>query len=426
MNKILNARIENESGQMEAVAACYPEENRLELREALQAVEDEDYEKAAELCCRLLDVQPVPEVCELLGNICFLQGNIMTARIVFSDLTEGYPETEKYRIQLGIAEHALGNCKRAVELFAPLYPLKTYRPFYYNSYGDSLLKLGKAKESREVFYQEALRFKNTGNIPSAEMLDGTFQNLLYLDVQLINGKYPEDVSLYYKFLEQVEMTESMQKCLGADLAYWSTLMHNRWYRPLFLELITYVKERGYLKTEESQEVLKSAFASWESYSYHDDPNINGLLERYLSAYYERNYLESADQEEAARAEAIALTYEWYMCQYQKSHPEALSYIKEAYPYTYADNREFLEKLECDPKKAEAEIRGSLSGYVKESDKEVLAQSLERAYRREKDEGKKQLDLSDGVNPYRKIQPKIGRNDPCPCGSGKKYKKCCGR
>jgi preprotein translocase subunit SecA len=22
--------------------------------------------------------------------------------------------------------------------------------------------------------------------------------------------------------------------------------------------------------------------------------------------------------------------------------------------------------------------------------------------------------------------KIGRNDPCPCGSGKKYKKCCGQ
>jgi uncharacterized protein YecA (UPF0149 family) len=23
-------------------------------------------------------------------------------------------------------------------------------------------------------------------------------------------------------------------------------------------------------------------------------------------------------------------------------------------------------------------------------------------------------------------PKFGRNDPCPCGSGKKYKKCCGK
>jgi preprotein translocase subunit SecA len=25
----------------------------------------------------------------------------------------------------------------------------------------------------------------------------------------------------------------------------------------------------------------------------------------------------------------------------------------------------------------------------------------------------------------KVAPKVGRNDPCPCGSGKKYKKCCG-
>jgi len=27
---------------------------------------------------------------------------------------------------------------------------------------------------------------------------------------------------------------------------------------------------------------------------------------------------------------------------------------------------------------------------------------------------------------RKVKKKIGRNDPCPCGSGKKYKKCCGK
>jgi preprotein translocase subunit SecA len=29
-------------------------------------------------------------------------------------------------------------------------------------------------------------------------------------------------------------------------------------------------------------------------------------------------------------------------------------------------------------------------------------------------------------PYKREKPKIGRNDPCPCGSGKKYKNCCGR
>jgi len=28
-------------------------------------------------------------------------------------------------------------------------------------------------------------------------------------------------------------------------------------------------------------------------------------------------------------------------------------------------------------------------------------------------------------PVKSAGPKVGRNDPCPCGSGKKYKKCCG-
>jgi SEC-C motif-containing protein len=29
-------------------------------------------------------------------------------------------------------------------------------------------------------------------------------------------------------------------------------------------------------------------------------------------------------------------------------------------------------------------------------------------------------------PLVREEPKTGRNDPCPCGSGKKYKKCCGK
>ena len=29
-------------------------------------------------------------------------------------------------------------------------------------------------------------------------------------------------------------------------------------------------------------------------------------------------------------------------------------------------------------------------------------------------------------PYYRTEPKVGRNDRCPCGSGKKYKHCCGR
>ncbi len=29
-----------------------------------------------------------------------------------------------------------------------------------------------------------------------------------------------------------------------------------------------------------------------------------------------------------------------------------------------------------------------------------------------------------AKPVRRGEPRVGRNDPCPCGSGRKYKKCC--
>ena len=38
------------------------------------------------------------------------------------------------------------------------------------------------------------------------------------------------------------------------------------------------------------------------------------------------------------------------------------------------------------------------------------------------EGEVKLELA----PVRREMPKVGRNEPCPCGSGKKYKNCCGR
>jgi preprotein translocase subunit SecA len=35
------------------------------------------------------------------------------------------------------------------------------------------------------------------------------------------------------------------------------------------------------------------------------------------------------------------------------------------------------------------------------------------------------DEGDKKKPVKRKEEKVGRNSPCPCGSGKKYKKCCG-
>ncbi len=44
------------------------------------------------------------------------------------------------------------------------------------------------------------------------------------------------------------------------------------------------------------------------------------------------------------------------------------------------------------------------------------------YNRQKD--KENLSSPGQVIPFKREEPKTGRNEPCPCGSGKKYKKCC--
>ena len=42
----------------------------------------------------------------------------------------------------------------------------------------------------------------------------------------------------------------------------------------------------------------------------------------------------------------------------------------------------------------------------------------------KQEGRWYFYNAASLDPVKREGPKVGRNDPCPCGSGKKFKKCC--
>lgn len=59
----------------------------------------------------------------------------------------------------------------------------------------------------------------------------------------------------------------------------------------------------------------------------------------------------------------------------------------------------------------------------------IARRQERWEKEDAEESEEEFDDEDlfpeeAMLPYVRETPKVGRNDPCPCGSGKKYKKCC--
>lgn len=62
--------------------------------------------------------------------------------------------------------------------------------------------------------------------------------------------------------------------------------------------------------------------------------------------------------------------------------------------------------------SEEEVR-SIQNAIAPNVRDIYAYWLER-----------RTDTPPPEQPYTSSEPKIGRNDPCPCGSGKKYKKCC--
>ena len=54
----------------------------------------------------------------------------------------------------------------------------------------------------------------------------------------------------------------------------------------------------------------------------------------------------------------------------------------------------------------------------------MAAGLLQAYRYFR--AQQQPEAGAHTSEHRRSTPKVGRNEPCPCGSGKKYKRCCGR
>ena len=55
----------------------------------------------------------------------------------------------------------------------------------------------------------------------------------------------------------------------------------------------------------------------------------------------------------------------------------------------------------------------------------ILETYERLHRRAAEETEWQAE-AEQPQTYVRSQPKVGRNDPCPCGSGRKYKRCCGK
>lgn len=98
-------------------------------------------------------------------------------------------------------------------------------------------------------------------------------------------------------------------------------------------------------------------------------------------------------------------------------------VKNEYPQLYKEMKDFFEQLE---REDISYIREKLLKDYDRVEKYIEGGHYYEFYPHRRREVEKLQWNSGEDGSFVRSEKKVGRNDPCPCGSGKKYKQCCGR
>jgi preprotein translocase subunit SecA len=88
----------------------------------------------------------------------------------------------------------------------------------------------------------------------------------------------------------------------------------------------------------------------------------------------------------------------------------------------------LDRIRDDVVRVLMTVRVQSSEQVEQAEAEAAQPHVQNVqyHHSDYDEALAQTESEEGAQPVRNALPKVGRNDPCPCGSGKKYKQCHGK
>ncbi|MPQ31284.1 tetratricopeptide repeat protein [Clostridium estertheticum] len=130
-----------------------------------------------------------------------------------------------------------------------------------------------------------------------------------------------------------------------------------------------------------------------------------------------NELGMHDEEEK---EAMNYFQEYTVLYNYDIYKSSIKKLEKDYPHLYALKVEFFNKLtnNIERKKMQVEYKKHLGNY-----KHIINRFFDEDDNEENEESLKDYEPQE---PIVREESKVGRNDLCPCGSGKKYKKCCGK
>lgn len=398
----------------------YAEEFRKRIFTLLQK---EDYPQAVDLAQSAVNLFGESEgFLYLLGKAQIYAGNTGKAIRTFEELIELFPEKLIFRRDLAEALMKRGFGKKAYQAFTKAYAMGCRDLEFLNLFSMC------CKDRRE--YAQTIKLLNelidlAEKKPKEAMGDllNAFAGIFVVKSYFIAKNISEDLKRFSHFLEITapylpdypdEIFYILQMLVQMELEKQEDLS--------LLNEITAKAKKGLNTRNPSgndsfQEDWKTLDTEREHLKILKDDRFPDVLKAGFEAFliaYEESEINRFSELDIK----LCILEEWPSIQ------SKIQIIRREYPLYYSAIQDFCEKL------AQTDdldhLRKRLSKDYDRLAKYISGGYYYELYPHRAPSGETSLWDSDNDGTYTRSTPKIGRNSPCPCGSGKKYKNCCGK
>ena len=420
-------------------AVSIPEEFVKPYYQVLEWMEKEEYDKAIALCENVLRIVKLPEFHVQLGRAYLMNGNSGKAVKIWEDICSKQKDNPEYLELLGDAYRDRGWYNKAVAAYDKLYRMNREELAFYCKFMELLSDQDRNEYARKIG-SRALACYNRLEKHSREAVQSMSE------IFEVMAELMEDADSPWVIGKAEEMLQVISKNPIEFELYLEALLH------IYAKLIDKMKddcevEPAVNKYRDFIELKKESFTGESRHKYQlvqcymeeavlmKDIRLHSIIRETAGFWYgiliDDTVSKAFEEKPGNRllSQMVDDRYDenriydtlLYMVNQLKELQESLLLIKQEYPYIARALGEYLdEMLTC-------------------SSQEYLFRKYEKRYRKLMgypsqgrlvftggEDMEEEGYASEENGTYRREGAKIGRNDPCPCGSGKKYKQCCGR
>ncbi|MDF2907866.1 MAG: hypothetical protein K0R34_3187 [Herbinix sp.] len=417
-------------------AVQLPEEFIKPYYQVLDWMKEKKYDKAISLSERVLSICEFQEFRVLLGKAYILNENSGKAVKLWEGLCNKNKDNIEYLEQLGEAYLARGWNNKAFQVYYNLYERKVENlPFY-----DRLIDITALQGAQELFreisskvfdYYKRMEKHTREDTESmscilytiSDYMSGTDSQWLLKhsdEILKIMTEVPMELKIYENTLlhncdNLIDILEQNEAAESAVASYWKYITENE---------RSIIVENGYqlLHIKVRLEEIRLKRVSL----------IHDIIKETSHFWYGR-LINKALADKATNVELHMM--ELMMEQYNDE-----SRLYDTLLYMVNDLSEILPSLLL-VKKEYTLLGQAMGDYLEDmihcNSQDYLFRKYEKTYKKlmgYPSGGRITISTEEEDNTYDSYEngtfqregAKIGRNDPCPCGSGKKYKKCCGK